>query len=413
MMTLLIALLLQDPKPADEKKPQEGAPLEAVYKDGFRLKGGEFELVVGGHLYVQGRHLAGRPDDAARTSGDTLYLRQARLELYGTLYRDFEFKVMYDSQTGSSASAFDAYGGWKPCKAFALRVGQFKAPFGVEQTLSDAITDFIERGEQDRLTPSRDLGAMAYGKLFGDRFGYEAGFFNGSGRNTLDSSEEKEAVLRLRFSPFAGDEGLLKHLRLGAAGTYGDVDNASIAGLDFATANLALLWLDSTAGTIDGLRTRLGAELAFAAGPFGLRAEWLTRRDRVDVGSFDDAAVRLSGWTVTVAFILTGEGKPLEGKFEPAARFDLKAGAIGAVELVARASRLDVGDAIFNTGAASPLLNSGGVTAISGGVNWHLHKNAKIMLNAVLERFDDDISFANGDLEDQFFGVIWRFHLDI
>ena len=73
----------------------------------------------------------------------------------------------------------DCYAGWRYYPEFSLRVGQFKEPFGQEQTSPDRFLDFDERSEGDKFTPQRDLGIGAYGTLAGGLFTYELGYFNG------------------------------------------------------------------------------------------------------------------------------------------------------------------------------------------------------------------------------------------
>ena len=404
---------------AQEAGPAE-LPVTVTLKDGlqFRSSDGEFQATLGGYVGVHYRWFADRPDDPLRASQDTFFIRQARPEFSGTLRRDWEFRVQLDFPTGTASSTTgtlqDGYLGWKRWPEFSLRFGQVKEPFGQEFGTPDRRVELCERSVVERLSPGRDLGLLAYGRLAGGVFSYEAAVFNGQGRGATDGNDEKDAALRLRVTPFARDEegSLLKGLRLGLAGTLGDVDDAPSSGLDLSTSELGILFLDASAGTLDGLRSRVGAELTWNLGPSSFRTEWIRRRDEVDVGALDGEPIETTGWTAMATWIVTGESKPIEGQVSPADPFDPAAGSLGAVELTLRVARLEVDDALFAAGIAPAAGNSGGVTTWTAGLNWFLHRNVRIAPNFIFERFDDSIDFADGKSEDRFFGGILRVQVE-
>jgi phosphate-selective porin len=45
-------------------------------------------------------------------------------------------------------------------------------------------------------------------------------------------------------------------------------------------------------------------------------------------------------------------------------------------------------------------------------VNWQLHRNTRVMLDGIVESFEDDVTFSNGDRQDRFVGALIRFQLD-
>ena len=436
----LAAFAQQDPPKADDGKaapqkskednsPGSGEPvITASLRDGvhFRSADGNLDITLAGYAGIHYRFTAHRPQDNARTLPDSWFIRQLRPELFGTIYKDFDFRVQLDFPTGNglagtpsaaTGTVQDAYIGWKYYPQASIRLGQFKEPFGQEQTTPDRFLDFDERSQGDRFVPSRDLGAMIYGKLFDGILGYEAGYFNGNGRGLTDANKGKELAGRIRLQPFATapDGFLFKHLRFGIAGTTGTVQNASVAtatGLDVTSANLGILFLDSTAGTFDGARKRLGGEFTWNIGPVGIRGEVWRRVDHVNVGAFDNERLEITAWNASLSWLMTGEQKPVETRVSPAESFDPRTGDWGALELAVRVDRLRIDDDVFALGIAPRAGNANVVTGTTIGLNWYLTRHIRISPNFVWEVFDDPVAFAGGRTDRHFIGGILRFQLE-
>ncbi|MBV8881010.1 MAG: hypothetical protein JO332_13655, partial [Planctomycetaceae bacterium] len=341
------------PTPVDpsQKEPGVEPVIKVSLKDGVHFKSddGNFDIILGGYTGIHYRVFAHRPNDNTKTSPDTWYVRQARPELSGFIYKDFDFRVQLDFPTGAAAingTIQDAYVGWRHYPEFSLRVGQFKEPFGQEQTSPDRFLDFDERSEGDRFTPQRDLGIEAYGTIAKGIFTYEIGFFNGQGRAVVDTNKGKEEAGRVRFQPFAGsDDGfLLKTLRLGLAGTIASVQRAPITAFSSNTAYLNVAYLTPPAPAIatnqlDGQRTRWGAEFTWNYGPVGVRAEAWRRVDTADTAATDHERLRTTAWSAQASWLLTGEKKPIEARVVPKNPFDPNTGEWGAFEIAARIDR--------------------------------------------------------------------------
>lgn len=432
-IAMLLALFAQEKAETPKEKPKDGLPLTLTYKDGiwFKADDGSFTAVLNGRILAHYRSIFDRPDDvppsagAARTQPDSLFLRQARIDLQGTAFRHFEYRLYLDfptglqSNTGTAPSSTtgtiqDAYLGWRPSSDFGIRIGQFKEPFSQEQTTSLRATDFVERSILDRLAPGRDLGILFHGKPFGGVLEYEAGAFNGGGRAVADNNDQKEAAGRLRVSPFRNAEegSLFKGLRFGVAGTIGDLDRSPTPAqtgdpLDLTSTELTVKFLDvGGAAVVDGNRSRVGLELTWLYEFLGLRAEWARRSDTLSTGS----RIPVDAYAVSLTALLTGEKKILEDRIVPTAPFDLD-GGWGAFELAVRFAALRVDDEVLSFGAsASP--NANAVRTTSVGVNWYLTRNVRISPDVVFERYNRDIGFAGGRTDRGFTGFLIRFQLD-
>lgn len=410
---VLAILAAQDEKKPETPKKTDESPIKVEFKDGlkFKTEDGRFAAHVGGRLLAHFRTVFDRPD-GPRTSADTFFVRQARLEMSGTFFKDFEFKVQADFPTGSSSNSGtlqDGYLGWRHIPEFGIRIGQQKEPFSQEELCSTRFIDFVERSVLNRLSPARDIGILAYGDVWEGLFQYEIGLFNGQGRAVPDANDEKDVALRVRVSPFKkSDIEFLQGLRIGVAATFGDVDSGSADGLDLTTTELSVKFFDATAGSIDGLRTRWDVELSWIYRSFSFRAEWARRTDEVDLGANEDEDVDLDAWYVALTWLVTGEKKPLEGRVVPATPLDFEADGFGAIELVFRIASLGIDD---DAGVASATGNSDRVLAVTFGANWYITRNFRFSPNVVFERYEDDVTFG-GRTEDSAVGVLLRFQID-
>ena len=428
------------PTPTDpsQKEPGTEPQIKVSLRDGVHFKSddGNFDIIIGGYVGIQYRWMADRPNEQppgaanTRTTPDTWYIRQARPEISGFIFKDFDFRVQMDFPTATSGPGAnptpvtgtlqDCYAGWRHWSWLSLRVGQFKEPFGQEQTTPDRFLDFDERSEGDRFTPQRDIGAEAYGTLAGGIVTYELGWFNGQGRGVVDANKGKEEAGRLRVQPFApSEEGFLfKYLRLGVAGTLASNEKSPVNVFNSNSAYLNINYLDTVAppgaNILDGQRSRWGGEATWNYGPVGLRGEAWRRVDHANTAVLYHARIPTTAWSAQATWILTGEFKPIEARVLPAKPFDPTTGDWGALELAARVDRVLIGTEIYDTGLATPAGQANAVTGYSAGLNWYLTRNIRISPDFFWEVFNHDIAFpaAGGKLDSHFFGGILRFQLE-
>ena len=165
--------------------------------------GPELELKLGGYIQMNFEDGAvsafeGRLPDGPNQVKDRFRLRRARVNLIGDFAEKFDFKVEGDFGQGDGLSgnrtgfsATDIFVNWHQIPEANVKVGQWKAPFGLEQITPDTNIFTIERSlPTGALTPERQLGVQIWGKpltnLWPDQkelLTYYAGIFNGDGRN--------------------------------------------------------------------------------------------------------------------------------------------------------------------------------------------------------------------------------------
>src|SRR5437016_9730757 len=199
-------------------------------------RGSEIKLVLGGFIQINFEDgdvsaFEGRFGETALK--DRFRLRRARINLTGDFAEQFDFKVEGDFGQGdglnsnrTAFSATDIFVNWHQYPEAQVKVGQWKAPFGLEQLTPDTALYFAERSlPTGAITPDRQIGAQLWGKPFAsiwpgqkDLLTYYAGIFNGNGRNvSVNDNNNFMYVGRLELMPFKGKIfGQDSSLKLGA-----------------------------------------------------------------------------------------------------------------------------------------------------------------------------------------------------
>ena len=227
------------PEKPEVKKPD--APMPGMRPDGpmkpdgpkpgmDEPKGGITMPKISG--FVQGMYQANLGDNGDLLD-NTLRMRRVRLSVDGNLSKTVSYKIQGDFSR--SPMLVDAFIKYKPCREFAIQVGQFKTPFTIESPINPVNLEIFDYGEAVQQLVGykdvcgvgalgRDLGIMATGSLFpvmgeeGYKYSivdYSIGVFNGNGANQLDNNNRKDLVGRLEVHPG------LKALTLSGSYYYG------------------------------------------------------------------------------------------------------------------------------------------------------------------------------------------------
>ena len=349
---------------------------------------GNFRLSPVGRIQVDFRAYEGGARSlpaAGSTIGTDLtnnfLVRRGRVGLSGTFYKYFDFFVEADFGQGAAVLT-DGYLDIHFWPELRLRAGQFKVPFSYEELFSDNHIDFVERSVADNLVPSRDLGAMLHGSLFGGIVSYAGGIFNGSGQNVADTNDSKDLAARLVVTPFKqSDLGWLKNFQFGGDITWGDEDSGqSLRGR--TDGQFVFFNRINTRGD----RLRYSGEASYYTGPFTLYGEYIqTQEERKGLGTGGRDLPDLDGrgWYLTATYLLTGETK-VPGQPVIPTRWASPVGpqrGWGAWELAARFAQLDF---------RAKDITANRVNALTLGVNWYLTPNVKWLFNFVQNWFSDE-----------------------
>lgn len=141
---------------------------------------------------------------------DTLFIRRARAEVQGTIFKHFDFHIAGEFANvpgaGSSGSVADAYVIVNYFDWMQLEVGQFDVPFTLENRISNKYFDFMERSVAIRAfaVPSdKDQGAFLFGWLPQHVAYYSLGAINGVGQNFRNQDNHAALIGRAFIAPLA------------------------------------------------------------------------------------------------------------------------------------------------------------------------------------------------------------------
>ena len=268
----------------------------------LRSSDGDFVLFPGGQFQVDGYSFHSKN----KTPNNTFLLRSARLDLGGWIGPWVYFFVTGEFAAGPPASAApvapanlstaDEFVALAPWKNLAiLQVGQFNAPFTLENRISSKYTDFMERSITVRafgIPDNREMGAMVHGFNEERIFYYSIGLFNGDGQNFKNADNHFDWMGRAWFAPLAiAGAGPLHDVEIGAslwtgerANTLAPASQSTQAGFTFFnTAAFTATPTGSTAsqsiqlrqnGRLNAFAIELNAPIAHK---LGLRGELVWR----------------------------------------------------------------------------------------------------------------------------------------
>ena len=357
-------------------------------------------VTVSPELRVERDFRAATPD-IGRDDSST-YWEDRRVGIQGTAYNRVTFALSRElgddfapaSDEPRESAWRDAYIKTRVSRPLTVTVGRFKEPFGREALTGESNLDYINRSLAARvLSPSRDTGVGAEGRLLDRLLEYQVGYFTRDGDNSRTTETEggTDAIVgRLLVSPFARGSAnrFLEPLQVGLAVANSRLDDR--LGLRGRTVLGDGIFFDRV--YVNGRRQRTGLEGAWEYGPASLSTEYITVSDQRTGMGFsgeDLPAVHATGWYVSGTWALTGERK--HGRLEP--RRDLLRGGFGAVEIAARVERLTFGaidypGSQFGFPTLSKLAgNTDRATTI--GVNWYLNDYVKIQTNVITETISD------------------------
>jgi phosphate-selective porin OprO and OprP len=364
-------------------------------------RGPELKLVLGGFIqanFEDGDVSAFEGRFGQTAIKDRFRLRRARINLTGDFAEQFDFKMEGDfgqsdgtSGNRTAFSATDIWVNWHQFPAAQVKVGQYKAPFGLEQLTPDTTLLTIERTlPTGAITPDRQIGVELWGKPFTniwpeqkDLLTYYAGIFNGNGRNiTVNDNNNFMFAGRLELQPFKGKiAGQQSFVKLG-----GDVLNSrDEAGVNISQSSNLLVNDDGSLSPFvlpsADERTAWSVDAWLEVGPFDLIGEYL--QEHVQGRTVNGVPPAFSNFT-TDGFYVTGAYFLLPKKLQAVVQWQY-----------------------LNPGQKG----NDGLYSILGGLNYYIHgDDLKLMVNYI--HTWSDFRQANPEFgEDQFDEVIGRIQL--
>ena len=313
-------------------------------------------------------------------------MRRVRPIFQGRAAKYFEFRVMPDFGNGQTV-LFDAYFDVRFSRTFRVRVGKDKTPLGLEQLYSDYALLLPERTLLTNLVPNRDVGVQVQGDAAGI-LTYIAGVFNGipdATNGDVDTDTSKDLAGRLTARPF----NRTKHAALKGLGVaIGATTGRESGPLPTYRSTAQQTFFAYASGAIaDGARTRVSPSAFYYYKSFGAFAEYAHNTQTVRHAD-TSADLTHTAWEVTGSYVLTGEPTSDRGVI-PAKPFDPAQHRWGAVQIVARHSRITLDPLAFSAGLASATSSR---SASATGIAAALYANAYVKYVLSFERtvFDDN-----------------------
>src|SRR4029453_12850918 len=167
--TLAAAILLLAAAPAiAQEAPHEDAPRDG----GWSVRWDEHpEVEWSGRLRAEFRARIQGDNRASRAAvddgdGDGFDVGRRRVAGDGTIGRVLDFQVEREIEHADPWR--DVFVNYRALRAAQIQAGQFKIPFGLEETTSGSNLDFMYRSiVSTRLAPGRDNGVMLHGRVGG------------------------------------------------------------------------------------------------------------------------------------------------------------------------------------------------------------------------------------------------------
>jgi phosphate-selective porin OprO and OprP len=359
-----------------------------------------------------------RLDVTARLQGDALErstepgtddgfdLARRRIGLEGEVTRYIEFQV--ERELGAGETWRDVFVNVRPLRAIQLRAGQFKMPFSLDQLTSATKLDFVYRSRAaDMLAPGRSQGFSVHGRLAGRLLGYDVGLFRRDGESArfgTNPGAGQTGAARMTVRPFderrarpsgpgqaeAKRRRSISDLEFGVNATSGEVPEGRYSLRGRLTSRSTFF----APVFVNGRRLRVGGDVDWRPGPFGVRAEIMRVEDqRLDQGLRGETLppLRSDGWYVSGTWAVAGRRAM---KLAEASRVPV---GFKGLELASRIEGLAFGSlaesepALRNPRAAH--LASIDEHAYTFGVNWTLNRWTRLQFNAIREQLHDA---ANG-----------------
>lgn len=328
-----------------------------------------------------------------RSASDDWDLRLLRAGVMGHVFKRIEYQVERELNDDTNAWR-DVYVDVTASSALQVRGGKFKVPFSLDRLTSPMELDFVYRSlAASSLSPGRDVGVMAHGRLFNRIVRYDVGLFRHGGDNVRDSEREEDdatGALRVTVSPWRqARKSRWQDLTLGGGFTLGELPEG-LYSLDGRTVFDHKLF---PAVYVNGRRRRMGGDAEWRNGPFQLRGEVIdVRDDRHGEGTDDNdlPALHSGGGYVSGSWIVTGEKK--NDAIKPHRPFPRQ--GFGAVEIAGRVEWIGFGtndgDVSGGPRAALPAAQRSHVVTL--GINWYLNRYVRVDANVIHEtRYDGEV----------------------
>jgi phosphate-selective porin OprO/OprP len=348
----------------------------------IKTRDDKFKFAFGGRLQFD----AGLFIQDKTRLGDGTEVRRGRIKSYGTVWNNWDYKleVNFDPDLGVPVTdGWLRYSGYKP---FTVTVGHQKVPFSQSSMTSSNWQVFQERALSDAFIDNEEQGRRRMGVAVashGDMWNYSGGVFSGGLDDSNGEDEDFGTGHRIVFAPIAEKTRVAA---IGGSVIYREFNDQSELRLrarpesHVAGARLVDTGVLPTSKDI----VMYNVETTMVAGRFHGQAEYTAAYVRRNGGQKD---VDFYGFYVQAGVFLTGESRNYDQKSGKYKRVMPKHKTLGAWEIAARFSQIDLSDRDLRGGVQRDL---------TVGLNWWANANVMFRLNYVYgnARPNSDVTLA-------------------
>ena len=347
------------------------------WSNGFKTSSndGDFKLKFGGRIMYD-YAFWNTNFNGTEESFNGSEFRRVRLFNSGQVYKNVKYKIQFDF-AGEEVSFKDVYMEITKVPFVGnIKIGHFKEPFRLEALTSSKYITFMERGLPIAFSPERNVGLMLHNSFMDNKLSIQAGIFqhglNQGPQNDGDGDfgDNRKITSRITFLPINKNDQLL-HLGIGFSNRKWSDNTYTVSTRPENHLGNKLI----TAGVSNVEYTNLlGTEIAWVMGPLSIQGEYVITSVNAN------ETINLTSYYGQISYFITGENRKYKNSL---AGFDrvspsknMGDGGLGALELAARYSSMDLSEAETGTGG---ILND-----ITLGLNWHLNPCTRIMFNYVM-----------------------------
>ncbi len=355
---------------------------------GYRWNNGRNQIRLGGFIQADSRTFF---ENAGEADNDNFTFRRIRPVLEVRFGKIYSFYFMPNLE--SSLGILDAFFESNYIKPFNLRVGKFKSPFGLERLQSATALALNERAFPTNLAPNREIGAQVFGDILWDTTEYQIGIFHGNvdngsgiGDSVINSNSSGiDFVARIFSHPLKHIQTeFLQGLGLGVAYSYGTQYGSAQPGNAhlpiFISPGQQSIASYVSGAFADGSRERIGPQLFYHSGPFGIMGEYTISQQNIKIGATSDKVTN-DAFQVQLSWALFN-GDASFRRMQPHNPITFEnISALGAVQLVTRYSELNLDTKAFAHGLFNLDRSVNKAQDFGVGINWYLNRNVKFQLS--------------------------------
>jgi phosphate-selective porin OprO/OprP len=365
----------QQPAFAEATADEEEEKPPRVYWDSglwFRPHYTNFRMKIGGQAQIDTAGLASNDTQPVEFDASVEW-RRARIYTLGSFGRRWSFKFQWDFADSRSPSLTDAwigfdFGVWG--RNIHLRSGRFSTTFGLENDGSSNDLLFMEQGLTSTFVPPQETGVLLHSESPVDRVDF----------SFSSSADELECIIcsvtgvtgAYTASIKFGREDRRLHFGFNYSRRWTD---EAVNYAQRPESHLAPVFVDTGAFLGERIDAAL-AEGAYLDGAFSLQSEYAIAR----VKRSELEAPVFHAYYVSASYALTGEARPYGEnrgtihRIRPKREMGDGSGGLGAFEIAARFSYIDLNDKD---------ITGGKLADVTFAFNWYPTYPTRVSFNVI------------------------------